>query len=42
MQVIKIILLVINHLNANINISMFDNKGAQINYLGINEAIPFG
>ena len=36
----NVILLVINHLNANINISMFDNKGAQINYLGINEAIP--
>ena len=36
----NIILLIVNHLNANIKISMFDNKGSQINYLGQDEVIP--
>ena len=36
----NIILLIVNHLNSNIKINMFDNKGSQINYLGQDEVIP--
>lgn len=34
------ILLIINHLNSNIKLNPYDNKGAQINYLSMDETIP--